>query len=244
MSETLIREVSDTALWVAAFRAFESRRPDALYQDPLAERLAGARGLEFARKMPFPRVLAWIMAVRTVVIDRLIERAIAKGVDTVVNLGAGMDTRPYRMNLPAGLRWVELDFPSTIAFKNERLKDERPRCELKRIAVDLPRSSCGPCGVRGHRCIHNEQFGPPKRLRKRMANAPFLFSHPEPLALFAQHGWHAKDVVSGIDEGERLGRPFPFTFPFNLFMKFIPKSKLGAFRKSVTYVLLQKEDWT
>ena len=49
----------------------------------------------------------WMTVVRTVVIDRYLQEAIARGVDTVVNLGAGLDTRPYRMTLPASLSWVE-----------------------------------------------------------------------------------------------------------------------------------------
>ena len=49
----------------------------------------------------------WMTVVRTVVIDRYLQEAIARGVDTVVNLGACLDTRPYRMTLPASLSWVE-----------------------------------------------------------------------------------------------------------------------------------------
>jgi O-methyltransferase involved in polyketide biosynthesis len=40
----LIRNVSDTARWVAMYRAQESARPDALFHDPWAERLGGDRG--------------------------------------------------------------------------------------------------------------------------------------------------------------------------------------------------------
>jgi O-methyltransferase involved in polyketide biosynthesis len=62
---------------------------------------------------------------------------ISLGVDTVVNLGAGLDTRPYRMELPASLRWIEVDFPDTIAFKNQTQAGEKPVCRLERIAADL-----------------------------------------------------------------------------------------------------------
>src|SRR5437773_1190282 len=41
---TAIRSVSDTALWVAMYRAYESERADALFSDPYARRLAGPRG--------------------------------------------------------------------------------------------------------------------------------------------------------------------------------------------------------
>jgi O-methyltransferase involved in polyketide biosynthesis len=42
--EPLVRNVSDTARWVAAYRAMESARPEALFKDPFAERLEGERG--------------------------------------------------------------------------------------------------------------------------------------------------------------------------------------------------------
>jgi methyltransferase (TIGR00027 family) len=81
--------------------------------------------------------MAWIMVVRTTAIDELIHDAIQKGIDTVLNLGAGLDTRPYRMKLPPGLRWIEVDFPKMIALKNEKLKNEKPVCRLERVPMDL-----------------------------------------------------------------------------------------------------------
>ena len=87
--------------------------------------------------MPYPKVMAWALVVRTVAIDELIKDAINLGIDTVVNLGAGLDTRPYRMELPSDLRWIELDFPHLIAYKTEKLAKERPVCQLESIAVDL-----------------------------------------------------------------------------------------------------------
>jgi O-methyltransferase involved in polyketide biosynthesis len=44
MSNPPIRNVSDTARWAAHYRALESAREDALFLDPLAQRLAGDRG--------------------------------------------------------------------------------------------------------------------------------------------------------------------------------------------------------
>ena len=72
------------------------------------------------------------MVIRTVIIDDLIKRAIAKGVDTIINLGAGLDTRPYRMDLPRSLRWIEVDYFHVIALKETRLAEETPRCRLER----------------------------------------------------------------------------------------------------------------
>jgi methyltransferase (TIGR00027 family) len=82
-------------------------------------------------------MVEWGMIMRTSAIDRLINEAISAGIDTVLNLGAGLDTRPYRMNLPASLRWVEVDFPSLVDLKNATLGRHRPACDVERVAIDL-----------------------------------------------------------------------------------------------------------
>jgi len=138
LSETdLIKHVSDTSLWIAAYRAQESARPDAIFNDPLAARLAGERGLQMAAATPHSESMSFAMAMRTSAIDRLILLAISKGIDTVINLGAGLDTRPYRMQLPPQLKWIEVDFQHIIDYKSEILKHETPVCSLQRIACDL-----------------------------------------------------------------------------------------------------------
>src|SRR5437879_10574247 len=84
------------------------------------------------------RTWAWPMIVRTAVMDELILRAIARDrVATVVNLAAGLDTRPYRLPLAPSLRWVEVDFPDVIAYKQQQLAGERPACALEQIGADL-----------------------------------------------------------------------------------------------------------
>ena len=82
-------------------------------------------------------ILTWIMAVRTRVIDELLLSLLKEGVDTVLNLGAGLDARPYRLDLPPGLRWIEIDHPHILKLKEDRLIGETPRCRLERIGVDL-----------------------------------------------------------------------------------------------------------
>ncbi len=132
-----IQDVSDTALWVATYRAIETEREDALFRDPLAARLVGERGRRIAEHMNEGRAVQWAVVIRTCIIDDFITTAIADGVDTIVNLGAGLDTRPYRMDLPPSLRWIEVDYPHLIDFKNTRLAGENPRCKLERIGLDL-----------------------------------------------------------------------------------------------------------
>jgi len=133
-----IQHVSDTARWVAVYRAMESERPDALFRDPYARKLAGERGEQIVESMQRGRAWAWPMIVRTAVLDELILRTIQRdGVDTVLNLAAGLDTRPYRLPLPPALRWVEADFPDVIAYKQEQLRGARPACVLEHEGIDL-----------------------------------------------------------------------------------------------------------
>lgn len=133
-----IKNVSDTALWVAYYRAKETERPDALFKDPLAKVLVGERGKIIAESMKaISRYTEWSVVSRTVIIDAFIQDLIKDGIDTVINLGTGLDTRPYRMNLPNQLKWIEVDYPHMIDLKNEALKNEKPTCQLTRVAVDL-----------------------------------------------------------------------------------------------------------
>src|SRR5215218_10081906 len=60
-----IENVSDTARWVAYYRALETERPDALFRDPYARALAGARGAAIAAALPGGRAAAWSLIVRT-----------------------------------------------------------------------------------------------------------------------------------------------------------------------------------
>jgi len=120
------------------YRAIESERPDALFHDPYARRLAGEQGEELLRRMPQARQYAGPMIVRTAAMDELIEELIEReGIDVVVNLAAGLDARPYRMQLPGNLQWVEADFPRMIEEKSKALAGATPHCQLERIGVDL-----------------------------------------------------------------------------------------------------------
>ena len=131
----LVRNVSDTARWVATYRARESARKDALFSDPYADRMAGDRGRAIANAAS--RHSEWALITRTKLIDDIVRDLLADGTDTILNLAAGFDTRPYRLALPEGLRWVEADLPELIAEKEQLLADEKPRCRLERVAVDL-----------------------------------------------------------------------------------------------------------
>lgn len=133
-----IENISDTARWVAWYRAMESERGDAVFRDPYAARLAGDRGREITAAIPKGRQMAWPMIVRTAVIDELLRQRLATGgVDTVVNLAAGLDARPWRLDLPPALRWVDVDLPDILRYKAEQLKGETPRCAYEAVSADL-----------------------------------------------------------------------------------------------------------
>ncbi len=132
-----IRNISDTARWVAVFRARETERPDAVFRDPFARRLAGQRGEQIAASMAFGEKHPWPFVARTWLFDKLIDEQLRRGADMVVNLAAGLDTRPYRMDLPPSLQWIEVDLPEILAHKEELLRDEKPVCRLERVRLDL-----------------------------------------------------------------------------------------------------------
>lgn len=122
---------------MAVYRAWESSRSDALFQDPYAQRLAGERGRAIAELMPHQARSGWPIVVRTKLIDDAIAGALEQGCDAVVNLAAGLDTRPYRLALPPTLRWCEIDLPALSEEKGRLLADATPRCHLVRIPADL-----------------------------------------------------------------------------------------------------------
>src|SRR5436305_484414 len=132
-----IRNISDTARWVAVYRARETERADAVFRDPFARRLAGERGEEIAASISFAEKNSWPFVARTWLIDQVISTQIKTGTDMVVNLAAGLDARPYRMNLPASLQWIEVDLPEILAHKEDVLRNDTPVCELERIRLDL-----------------------------------------------------------------------------------------------------------
>jgi len=121
---------------MAVYRARETERPDAHFRDPYAAVLAGDRGMEISRATSTSD-RGWFFTTRTVLFDRFITAEIARGVDLVVNLAAGVDARPYRMELPASLQWIEIDLPSIIEYKSAILSAAQPKCRLERVPLDL-----------------------------------------------------------------------------------------------------------
>jgi methyltransferase (TIGR00027 family) len=130
--------VAATGLLVAAMRAEESLRHDALFHDAFAERLAGddGRRLLAESSLETGQPSAPIV-VRTRLFDEALLGAHADGVSQVVIVAAGMDARSFRLSWPDGVTVYEVDQPQVIALKEERLAGARPRCRRVAVGVDL-----------------------------------------------------------------------------------------------------------
>lgn len=223
MSDPLIRNISDTARWAAVYRARESERPDALFNDPLARRLAGERGEQIAASMRLHNQNSWSWVMRTYVFDQYIARQLGAGVDTVLNLAAGLDARPYRMAISPSVRWIEIDLPELLAYKEEVLRGEKPRCQLERIPMDLS-------DVAKRRALF-DQIGASSKRVLVISEGLLLYLSAEDVGVLAKDltrppsfQFWIFDIVSpgllemlrrqgGGNELERAGAPFKFAPP-------------------------------
>jgi methyltransferase (TIGR00027 family) len=136
--------VGRTALGMAHVRAEESRRPDRLFDDPYAQAFADAApGALPAGGRPAPGdPMAEVMhsaVIRTRYYDDFLLDAGERGCRQVVLAGAGLDTRAFRLDWPAGLRLWEIDLPDVLTFKDRILAEVGavPRCDRRTVAADL-----------------------------------------------------------------------------------------------------------
>lgn len=133
-----ITHVSDTALMVAACRAHETELEDAFLRDPFAARLAGERGPAILRALPHADIARLGLAIRARFVDELLLEALAAyPIETVLSMGCGLDTRPWRLDLPANLRWIEVDFADVLDYKEQIMSGETPRCRRERLVADV-----------------------------------------------------------------------------------------------------------
>lgn len=129
-----------TAHWIAAARARESERPDALFHDPYAAILAGDLGrASLAASERASGGENHFLAVRTRFFDEVLV-AEARAGDAVVLFGAGLDTRAFRLALPPDIDWYEIDDGALLANK-ERMLDglgaSNPCRTRQPVAADL-----------------------------------------------------------------------------------------------------------
>jgi methyltransferase (TIGR00027 family) len=131
-------DISDTAFLVAYERALESDRPRPTIWDPHARALAGERGRRAFEGLRGGSVETWPVAVRTRIYDEMVIDAVREHeVDTILSLGAGLDARPYRLALPRGLCWIDVDVPAVLEHKSRVLSSVQPACSVEPCALDL-----------------------------------------------------------------------------------------------------------
>ncbi len=137
----LLENISQTAFLVASCRAKEGLEDEPLFNDDLAHLYLESQeqsllsAFEASRQYP---VFSTSIVVRTAVIDKLILKLIRKeGIQQVINLGAGLDNRPYRLSLPIDLIWWEIDYIDLVKYKGTTLSKYSPKCTLYRHGMDL-----------------------------------------------------------------------------------------------------------
>jgi methyltransferase (TIGR00027 family) len=150
----LASSVGATATGVAVGRARASRLPDRMINDPFAEPLVRAVGVDFFTRMASGELdagevdgdLPWgmarmtdMMAIRTRFFDEFFTTATDSGIRQVVILASGLDARAYRLAWPAGTTVYEIDQPRVIEFKTRTLADlgAAPTADRRAVAIDL-----------------------------------------------------------------------------------------------------------
>ena len=167
-----IAHVSDTALMTAACRAMETERPDGLIRDPFAAQLAGDRGMAIARALDRLDMMCFGIGIRSRFLDQLVlDTVSAHGIATVLSVGAGLDTRPWRLELPATLRWIEVDFPAMLDYKDGVMACRRP--EVPSRTSRGGRQRC----VRAPECVRRRRRRPHADDHRRPADVPSRRDH-------------------------------------------------------------------
>jgi methyltransferase (TIGR00027 family) len=151
----LASSVGATATMVAAARAIATTADDALINDPFAEPLVRAVGVDFFTKLASGELRAEDidvdgasvgmarmtdnMAVRTKFFDEFFTDSAEAGIRQAVILASGLDSRAYRLAWPAGTTVYEIDQPQVIEFKTKTLADfgAEPTADRRTVAVDL-----------------------------------------------------------------------------------------------------------
>ena len=83
-------------------------------------------------------IMCFGIAIRSRFLDELVlDTVLGQGIATVLSVGAGLDTRPWRLELPAALHWIEVDFPAMLDYKEGVMAEVAPRCRRERLAADV-----------------------------------------------------------------------------------------------------------
>ncbi|MDT5108019.1 MAG: hypothetical protein QOI25_5532 [Mycobacterium sp.] len=153
----LASSVGATATMVAAARAIATKVDDPLIDDPFAEPLVRAVGVDFFTKLASGeldpadvdddnaswglRMMTDMMAARTRYFDDFFHDAARVGIRQGVILASGLDARGYRLHWAAGMKVFEIDQPQVIEFKSATLAGlgALPTTDLRFVPIDLRR---------------------------------------------------------------------------------------------------------
>jgi methyltransferase (TIGR00027 family) len=199
-------------LSVASLRAVAARDPDAPIPGPdtLAEKLVpfsirlrmlplriGAlrrRALRRIDKM-FPGIYFFHLA-RTLHIDRIVETEVEAGARQLVLLGAGLDTRAWRLRALRGIRVFEVDHPATQAWKKARVARLGEGADVRFVATDFEKTQ--PFDA-----LHTAGFDPAVR-------TCFLW---EGVTIYLQEA-SIRAMLTGISAAARPGSSLTFDYAF------------------------------
>ncbi len=248
-SSNPISSVSDTARWVAMYRAMESERPDALFRDPYARRLAGPAGEQILASMPQGRRWAWPMIVRTAVMDEVIMRLVTQeGVDTILAL-AGEQPR-------CRVEFVRADLTNQTARRTllQRVGAQAKRAlviaegllvyltpeDVTALATDLAAQPAFrwwliDLGSPALQQFLSRTWGN----QLRAGNAPMLFFPAEGTTFFAPTGWGEAEYHAILDEALRLKRAPRMSWVWRLLGLLASKKRRAEFKRFSGIVLLQ-----
>jgi O-methyltransferase involved in polyketide biosynthesis len=145
-----LQGVSETLFIPLHYRIALSKTPDSGFKDEMAERFQERIAYDWSKFRDAP-IFRGAMTKRTKVLDEQVAAFVARHPDAlVVNLGAGLDTRFYRLD-NGMIRWIELDLPEVIAFRRKLEEPVNARHLLVEGSVLDP---LWPARVKQNACEH------------------------------------------------------------------------------------------
>ncbi|MES9945130.1 MAG: class I SAM-dependent methyltransferase [Candidatus Thiodiazotropha sp.] len=131
--------ISNTAYYCCGIRMEDARKNRSICKDVYAERFMDERGKQIFEPFKSEKMPNISNIVRCRLIDDYLATELAENNKlTIITVGAGFDTRPYRSK---GGIWIEIDEPQIINYKNERLPVQECSNPLSRISIDFTHDS-------------------------------------------------------------------------------------------------------
>ncbi|HEU4588748.1 MAG TPA: class I SAM-dependent methyltransferase [Gemmatimonadales bacterium] len=221
--DSQIEHISDTARWVAVYRAMESERPDAHFRDPYARRLAGERGEAIVRGLRRGRQSAWAMIVRTKVLDDLIVQVDLPGIlDYKAAQLAAESPRCQLERIATDL--TDLDARRAL-FARVGAGARRALVITEGLLAYLDREQVASLATDLHAPLSfgtwlTDIVSPRilKLLQRQLGNelggagAQMKFGPPEGADFFRPYGWTVVEATSMLEAARRLRREFPLAW--------------------------------